>query len=256
MSTPLLEVRSLTKNFAGLSAVNDVSFEVAEGEFVGLIGPNGAGKTTCFNLLTGFLRPTRGSVRFRGIEITGLKPHQITRLGIARTFQLVRPFGQMTVFENVLVPAIMAARAGRLNGQTPEAVATETLELVGLHNRAYERAVNLPHGELKRLELARALATRPSLLLLDEPFGGLSHEEIAALERLIRHLFERGGLTVILVEHVLKVLMNLSQRVLVLDYGRLIASGTPAEISRNPAVIQAYLGAAYAAHQEPEGEAS
>ncbi|MDQ7029965.1 MAG: ABC transporter ATP-binding protein [Ardenticatenia bacterium] len=242
---PLLEVRGLSKHFAGLSALSDVSFTVAEGEFVGLIGPNGAGKTTCFNVLTGFLRPTRGSVRFRGVEITGLKPHQITRLGIARTFQLVRPFGRLSVLENVMVPALIAEQAGRLNARSPRHVAFDVLEMVGLAHRAHEPAANLPHGELKRLELARALATRPSLLLLDEPFGGLSYDEAKALEHLIRRLFERGELTVILVEHVLRVLMNLSQRVLVLDYGRLIASGTPDEVSRNPAVIEAYLGAAY-----------
>ncbi|RME47399.1 MAG: ABC transporter ATP-binding protein [Chloroflexi bacterium] len=246
----LLEVNQLTKDFAGLRAVNEVSFSVHRGEFVGLIGPNGAGKTTLFNLLTGFLHPTAGEVRFKGERIDGLKPHRIVERGIARTFQLVRPMARLTVRQNVRVPALTAARYGRLNGTSPHTWADQVMERIGLAARADEPATNLSHGELKRLEIARALATRPELLLLDEPFGGLSHDEIEELESLIRSLFEGGdlsgnsgeGLTIIVVEHVLKVLMRLAGRVLVLDYGRLIASGTPDEIAQNPAVITAYLG--------------
>jgi branched-chain amino acid transport system ATP-binding protein len=238
----LLDVSGLTKDFAGLRAVNQVSFSVRRGEFVGLIGPNGAGKTTLFNLLTGFLRPTAGQVRFKGERTDGLKPHRVVERGIARTFQLVRPLAGLSVAQNVRVPALTAARHGRLNGISAHDWADEVLAMVGLVARADEQAGNLSHGELKRLEIARALATRPELLLLDEPFGGLSHEEIDDLAVLIRTLFERSHLTVIVVEHVLRVLMQLAGRVLVLDYGELIASGTPDEIAQNPTVITAYLG--------------
>ena len=260
MAAPLLQVDALTKYFAGLCAVNEVTFDVMEGEFIGLIGPNGAGKTTCFNLLTGFLPPSSGRIHFNGDDITGKNSHEITHRGMARTFQIVRPFGELTVLENVVVPSVMARRAGRLGDRDVHEWASEMLYRVGLDHRLHEQASNLPHGELKRMEIARALATRPQLLLLDEPFGGLSHDESDALERLIRDLFEEEGLTIILVEHVLQVLMSLSQRVLVLNYGQLIASGTPNEISNDETVIKAYLGAEYkgdgAAHPETVGGGS
>lgn len=244
----LLEVKNLNKHFSGLQATKDVSFQINQEEFIGLIGPNGAGKTTLFNLLTGFLPPTGGDILFKGQSIKGLSPHQMVAKGMARTFQLVKPFSKLSVLENVKVPALMARQGNRVSFKDINTYCLETLDKVGLTNRAYQKAANLSHGEQKRLEIARALATNPDLLLLDEPFCGLSRGEVDGLMELVGNLHKKHRLTVILVEHLLKVLMTLSQRVLVLDQGELIAQGTPEEIHRNPQVIEAYLGKGVGQH--------
>lgn len=238
----LLEVKNLNKRFSGLLATSDVSFQIKKEEFIGLIGPNGAGKTTLFNLLTGFLPPTSGEIIFKGQSIKGLSPHQMVARGMARTFQLVKPFSKLSVLENVKVPALIARQEKRVSYKDIDSYCLETLEKVGLVHRAYQKSSSLSHGEQKRLEIARSLATNPELLLLDEPFCGLSRGEVDGLMELVRDLHQKHRLTVILVEHLLKVLMSLSQRVLVLDQGELIAQGTPEEIHRNPQVIEAYLG--------------
>jgi len=240
----LLEVENLTKRFGGLTALNNVSFQVDEGEIVGIIGPNGAGKTTLFHLLTGFIKPDSGTIKFKGENITGLEPHKIVNKGLARTFQVVRPFRHLPTIANVLV----ALQSPRGNKQiewlkTPERKAMEMLEDVGLSEMMMEPAENLAHGDLKRLEIARALATEPELLLLDEPFGGLSPIETAYLTHPIQRMHQEGR-TVIIVEHKLYALMRLVRRVIVLHFGEKIAEGTPEEISKNKKVIEVYMGKA------------
>ncbi|MGQ9676207.1 MAG: ABC transporter ATP-binding protein [Chloroflexota bacterium] len=233
----LLEVRNLTKSFGGLTAVSDLSFSVAEGEIVGLIGPNGAGKTTTFSLISGFIPPTSGTVVFAGKTLTGLKPHQICQLGLTRTFQVVQPFPDMTVLENVMVGAF--SRHGR--HAEAEAKARQVLERVGLGHKADTLGKELTLLELKRLEIGKALATEPRMLLLDEVAAGLNTVEVEAVLALVRQL-SREGITLLIVEHVMKVVMSLSRRIIVLDFGEKIAEGTPQEVSRNPAVLEAYLG--------------
>lgn len=239
--TIVLEVCNLSKDFGGLAAVKDVSFRVNGQEMVGLIGPNGAGKTTLFNLITGFERTNSGTVIFKGEDITRLKPHEIAKRGMVRTFQLTRCFPQLTVFENVAV-AFFVSKAGKKGRSTVEQEMHDTLELVGLSGKASYLAKDLPHGDLKRLELARALATKPEMLLLDEPFCGLSVEEIAGVASSIQKLHREKGLTVIIIEHMLRELMKLVSNVIVLNYGEKIAEGSPKEISKNKKVIEAYLG--------------
>lgn len=237
----ILETQELTKYFGGLGAVRGVSFVLQEGEMLGIIGPNGAGKTTLFNLITGFLQPTRGNVCFRGKKITGLKPHEIVRRGIARTFQLVRPFHQLTALENVIISCLSSRRARQEKNGGVEEKAKELLENVGLAGKEDMLAKDLPHGDLKRLDIARALATAPEILLLDEPFAGLGLKEISSLSPLIQRLSQEGH-SIIIIEHKLREMMKLVGRVIALNFGEKIADGTPEEISRNERVIQAYLG--------------
>ena len=240
--TALLEVRDLTKRFGGVQANDGVSFDVEAGSILGVLGPNGAGKTTLFNCVTGFLRPDAGTVRFAGQDVTAHSPSAIARAGLVRTFQIVRVFPHLTAFENVVIGALLRARSVRLARDR----AREILEDVGLAGRAGIRARDLTMADRKRLELARALATDPRVLLLDEPMSGLTPREVSEAVALVRRLRERG-LTIVLVEHVLEVVMPLAEHVIVLDHGRVIAQGTPTEVSRDPEVVAAYLGRRFAA---------
>ena len=237
----LLVVENLSKSFGGLRAVSGLSFEVQEGEILGLIGPNGAGKTTVFNCLTGFLPSDDGSIVFRGKSITGLKPHEICGLGIARTFQIVRPFLNLTVLDNLMIGAMLREKSIALARKKAE----EVLELVGLTKVGNLRAAGLPLPMRKRLELGRALCTGPSLLLLDEVMGGLNPKEVEEIVSLLKEV-NGNGVTILLIEHVMKGVMALSHRVVVMNYGQKIAEGSPQEVVRDPNVVQAYLGREFA----------
>lgn len=248
----LLTIQGLSKRFGGLQAVRDVTFEVREGTITSLIGPNGAGKTTVFNLITGIYRPDSGSIRFKGEELAGLRPHEVVERGIARTFQTVRLFANLTCFENVLAGQHCRSRAGvwasiiRTPGQRREearvrAVARACLERVGLWAYRHQPASSLAYGDRKRLEIARALATEPSLLILDEPAGGLNESESQDLMELILAI-RASGVTILLIEHDMRVVMGISDEVTVLEQGRVIARGSPEEVQRAPQVIEAYLG--------------
>lgn len=236
----LLEVEGLAKRFGGVQAVVDLSFYVRTGEILGVIGPNGSGKTTTFNLITGFYPPDRGLVRFAGEEITGLRPYGVCSRGICRTFQIAKPFRELTVFRNVLMGTLLR----HPNPAAASARAEEVLRLVGLEERAHTVAGSLTTIDQRRLEVARALGTEPRLLLLDETMAGLTSTEVGEAIRLIASLRDQG-LTVVVVEHVMRAVMSLSDRVVVLDQGMKIAEGKPKEISSDPRVIQAYLGAEY-----------
>ena len=237
---PLLEVRGLGKRFGGLHAVRDLSFDMARGEVLGLIGPNGAGKTTVFHLLSGFLAPDGGDVRFDGRSLAGLKPHAICRLGLARTFQIVRPFPHLSMWENVRVGALAHRPQMAEARRRAEAVIDE----VGLGAKAGQPAGGLTLAERKRLELARALATEPTLLLLDEVMAGLNPTEIEAIVGLIQRV-HASGISILLIEHNMRAVMSLSHRIVVLSFGEKIVEGPPAAIANHPRVIEAYLGEEY-----------
>jgi len=236
----LLEVTAVTKFFGGLRALYDISFSLEQGEILGLIGPNGAGKTTLFNIIAGTFPPTSGFVKFDNTEITFQGPRQICHKGISRTYQLVRPFSSLTVYENVLV-GIYYGKTETEGKSSVETEATELLQLTGLFQKANIPAKNLTLVGRKQLEIARALATRPKILLLDEAISGLNPAETETVMTLIRDIRNRG-VTVIMIEHIMKAVMGLSDRILVLNFGELIAQGTPDQITKNKAVIEAYLG--------------
>jgi branched-chain amino acid transport system ATP-binding protein len=236
---PLLQVKGLDKHFAGLHAVRNVSFELKRGSITGVLGPNGAGKTTTFNLLTGFIAPDTGTVLLDGQSLLGLRPYQIVNRGLARTFQLARPFAGLTVIENVEI-ACLAERVRQLG--SPRARAHVLLGQVGLADKADDDVEILPYGDLRRLEIARALATKPKLLLLDEPFAGLGAGEVGPLADLIRSLHHKEGLTILLIEHKLREFMQLVREIIAMDSGEIVAIGPPSEIVRHPRVIEAYLG--------------
>jgi len=237
----MLEVRSLTKFFGGLGAVVELSFRVKRGEIFGLIGPNGAGKTTVFNLINGFYHPSSGSILFKEEPIAGLKPSIICEKGIARTFQVVKPLSRMTVLENVMTSAFL-----RVNSlKEAEEKALSALEFCSLIHRKDYLAKSLTIGDRKRLEIARALATRPQLILLDETAAGLNPAELDQAIDLIKKIRQQG-ITILIVEHIMKVIMSISDRIHAINYGQTIAEGTPQEVANNKAVIEAYLGEAYA----------
>jgi branched-chain amino acid transport system ATP-binding protein len=233
----LLEVEGLTRHFGGLRAVGDLSFTVEPGEILGLIGPNGAGKTTVFNLVTGFVRPSRGTIRLDGRDLTGCRPHEVARRGIARTFQIVKPFPGLSVHENVTLAAFLR----HPRRADAEVAASAVIERLGLSDRSARPAGQLTLMDQKRLEMAKALATEPRVLLLDEPMGGLNPAEVDVASELVLAV-RKGGVTVVLVEHVMKAIMRISDRVLVMRQGERIALGPPAEVVRDPAVIAAYFG--------------
>jgi branched-chain amino acid transport system ATP-binding protein len=242
---PLLSVEHVTRTFGGLVALDDVSLAVDSGQIAGLIGPNGAGKTTAFNVITRLYKPDAGRVVFDGQDVLRVRPHKVVGLGIARTFQNVVLFPSMTVLENVLVGTHSRRRI--FSERAAKADAAETLNDLGLEAHAGRPATGLPFGTLKRIEIARALVSRPRLLLLDEPAGGLNHEEVEELGKLIRRIKAYYDLTILLVEHHVNLVMSISDRVHVLNFGQKIAEGTPNEVRANPAVVEAYLGTADAA---------
>lgn len=250
---PILDIQKVTRRFSGLVAVNAISFGVQEGEIFGLIGPNGAGKTTLFNIITGLLPPTSGQLVYQGKSLTKLRPHQIAARGIARTFQNLRLFSNLSVLENVaiarhvhvkstFIQGIAGVASARREEREIQLKAFELLELVGLAEKADQQARNLAYGDQRRLELARALALEPRVLLLDEPAAGMNPNEKTALSQLIRQIRDSFHLTVVLIEHHVPLVMGLCDRIAVLDFGQLIALGAPDVVRHDPAVITAYLG--------------
>lgn len=238
----LLEVKEVSMFFGGLAAISDVTFDIRKGEILGLIGPNGAGKTTMFNVVNGFYNPTKGKVFFKDKNISGMKPHQICQMGIARTFQVVKPLQRMNVLDNVIASAFLRVKSRA----QAEDIALETIKFAGLYDDRDVISKALPLGKRKKLEIARALATQPELLLLDESFAGLNPVELDESIEIIKKIKDRG-ITIMIIEHHMKVIMAISDRIVVLNYGQKIAEGTPNEIGSNSLVIEAYLGEAQSA---------
>jgi branched-chain amino acid transport system ATP-binding protein len=234
----LIEVKDVTMRFGGLAAVADVSFVLNKGEILGLIGPNGAGKTTLFNVINGFYHPTKGDVYFKGKRVTNLRPHVLCKMGVARTFQVVRPLQRMTTLDNVIASAFIRNK----NKADAEKVSLEVLRFTGLSDDKNVLSKGLPLGKRKRLEIARALATQPEIILLDEAFAGLNPTEINEQIEIVKKIRIERGITILIIEHHMRVIMAVSDRIVVLNYGQKIAEGTPSEIGHNPAVIEAYLG--------------
>jgi len=234
----LIEVKDVTMRFGGLAAVADVSFVLNKGEILGLIGPNGAGKTTLFNVINGFYHPTKGDVYLKGKKVTNLRPHVLCKLGVARTFQVVRPLQRMTTLDNVIASAFIRIKSKA----EAEKLSLEVLKFTNLHDDANVLSKGLPLGKRKRLEIARALATQPEIILLDEAFAGLNPTEINEQIEIVNKIRTERGITILIIEHHMRVIMAVSDRIVVLNYGQKIAEGTPSEIGHNPAVIEAYLG--------------
>jgi branched-chain amino acid transport system ATP-binding protein len=235
----MLQVSGVVKRFGGLQALTDITFDLPDGQILGLIGPNGAGKTTLFNVINGVYTPEQGTVVFRGRDVTGINPYRAARMGMARTHQIVRPLNELSVRENVMVGACFGRERHSLSGAAK--VAHEVMEFVGLAGRADQLAGSLNVGQKKRLEMARALAARPYLLLLDEVLAGLNPFEIGQMVEIVHQIRERGA-TIIMIEHVMQAVMNVSDQVLVLNFGKAIAFGSPEEVAHDPSVIEAYLG--------------
>ena len=239
----LIEVRNVSKQFGGLAALTDVSFVLNKGEILGLIGPNGAGKTTMFNVINGFYPPTKGDVLLKGERVSNLKPHVLCKLGVARTFQIVKPLQRMSTLDNVIASAFIRSKT---KAQAQE-IAVEVLKFTNLYDDMNLISKGLPLGKRKRLEIARALATQPEIILLDESFAGLNPTEINEQIEIVNKIRTERGITILIIEHHMKVIMSISDRIVVLTYGQKIAEGTPSEIGHNPLVIEAYLGEEHSA---------